>query len=221
MIKFNKIIKPITIILLTLSVMSCSNDDTISGSGQLVTVSREVEEFDAIQNMGVIDVKVVHGDQQKLEITADDNLINYLISNVENGRLKLFLNDNYNYENINASVAITIKELKKVQNTGSGRMNISGIKTNKFSIKNEGSGRIDVQGIADEFILDIEGSGDIYGFELDVEDCYAQIHGSGNLEISCAQLLDVEIEGSGNVFYKGSPTIDTEINGSGKVVNSN
>ena len=221
MILFNKIKFQICFFLSALLLWSCSNDDMISGSGHLVTVSRDVDDFESIQNIGVIDVKVTHEDLQQLEITADDNIIAHLQSKVENGNLKLYLNDDYNYQNVNASVVISARELKSFQNSGSGRISLSGIQTEQFNIKNEGSGKINIEGTADEFTLDLEGSGDVLGREFWVKNCSVKIEGSGDLEISCSQILDVEIEGSGNVIYRGSPVIHTEIHGSGKVINAN
>jgi hypothetical protein len=65
-------------------------DETfIVGSGVIVTEPREVEDFTGVVLNGVGEVEIRHGNTESLSITADDNILAHLTSEVRNGRLFL------------------------------------------------------------------------------------------------------------------------------------
>jgi hypothetical protein len=134
----------------------------------------------------------------------------------------LRLNENYNYRDITVRANITVVHLNEITNSGVGAMHIHNIDNNgPFSIDNEGTGNIEIDGVSTGVTIRNQGSGDILGFNFLVNDCTIDIVGTGDVEISCSDNLDVDIEGNGNVYYKGTPTINTNITGSGSVIDAN
>jgi len=101
--------------------------------------------------------------------------------------------------------------------SGSGRISMDAVCTN-FKSRISGSGRMDLLGEADISDLGISGSGDIRAFGLIVNECYANISGSGSMYVFVNDLLDVNISGSGSVYYKGAPNVTATITGSGSVI---
>ncbi|MBW8243603.1 DUF2807 domain-containing protein [Muricauda oceani] len=201
-------------------VVSCSSDD-ITGSGTLTTESRELNAFTAVSVKGIANVNITQGDSQTVEITADSNVIDYLRTEVENGSLNIYLASGHNYENITVHVDVMVKGLNGVTNEGSGTLKILDVENLDFHIKNIGTSDISFSGSSKTLSIENEGSGRISGYGFLTESCAVNIVGSGDVEVNCANELQVEINGSGNVFYKGNPTISTTIEGSGKVINSN
>lgn len=221
MIKFSKFLPIITLVGLT-SILACSNNDDISGSGDLTTEIRQVPSFNAIENEGAMDIYVVVGEEQSVEVIGDDNILRYLETEVEDNELSIELEDGRNYNNIDIEVFITVPSLRSIENEGSGQVEIENINsTTTFQVDNEGSGNIQLSGLASRLELENEGSGDIMAFDLNTQISKISLEGSGNVEISCSDLLEVEIEGSGNVYYLGSPEINSEIQGSGAVIDAN
>lgn len=209
------------IILSILCLTSCS-DDTVFGSGNMVSQLRDVEKFSKLSNTGAIDVNIIHGDTQEVEIIADNNIIGFVKTEVNNDQLNIYLNDMYDYSDIQIRANIVLSELTKLKNTGTGRITVDGIANDEgFEIYNEGSGKITLNGNTKILKMKIKGSGDISSFALNSESCETDITGSGNAEVHCTKNLNVKIEGSGNVYFKGSPEIDFTVNGSGQVIDSN
>jgi hypothetical protein len=204
-------------------ITSCSDDDdTIFGSGNLATESRTVNSFSKISSEGVFEVTVTQGATQSIEITADDNIMNLVKTQVGSNELRLYLDEGYNYRNITVRANIVVTNLNGLKNFGAGNMDVTNIdNSGTFSIQNEGSGNIEIDGTSTNLNIRNQGSGDILGFDFLVNDCTIDIEGSGNVEISCSGNLDVDIKGSGNVYYKGTPSINTSISGSGSVINAN
>jgi hypothetical protein len=211
------------VLILLVCITSCSDeDDVLFGSGNLTTETRTVDLFTKIRSEGVIDVTITQGTTQSVEITADDNIIGQVRTRVNNNELQLYLDEDYNYRSIALQANITVANLNSLRNFGVGDMYIHDIDNNgTFSIENEGSGNIEIDGVSTSLIIGNQGSGDIFGFDFLVNDCTIDIEGSGDVEISCSDNLDVDIQGSGDVYYKGNPTITTRISGSGNVINAN
>ena len=199
----------------------CSSE-VIKGSGTIVEQIRDVPSFNKIDSEGIFDVTVKYGSEPLIKIMADDNVINYVITEVSGEALKLQLEDGKNYKNIEVKVVIEVPILEQFSNKGTSNINISEVgPIETFTLKNEGAGDITFSGTTSELIIRNEGSGKLSGFEFYSTNCDITIIGSGDVQVNCNTSLSVNIDGSANVFYKGSPTINSEIKGSGKVLEAN
>lgn len=66
--------------------------------------------------------------------------------------------------------------------------------------------------------IEINGSGDIKGYDLLSDESEIEINGSGDAKVNVYYSLQVEINESGDAHYKGNvKEISSEINGSGKL----
>ena len=64
----------------------------------------------------------------------------------------------------------------------------------------------------------VTGSGDFYGFDLEVNDTDVSVTGSGDAKVVCNVNLKARVTGSGDIMYKGNPkTEDTKVAGSGSI----
>ena len=127
------------ILMLLVCVASCSDDDTLFGSGNLTTETRTVDSFTNIRSEGVIDLTVTQGSIQSLEITSDDNIIEEVRTVVYNNELHLYLDEHYNYRGISIQANITVANLNGLKNFGVGDVVLNNIDNNStFSIENEG-----------------------------------------------------------------------------------
>lgn len=212
--------KLIVLMVITACLSSCYTDD-ISGSGVIVTESRELNAFTAVSVDGIFNVTVAQGDAQSVKITADDNVIGFVKTEVVDGSLKVYLAPGQNYKNIGLAAEIMVKGFNGLSNKGSGTIKISNVDNPSFFLKNFGSGDIALSGASGELLIENEGSGRISGFSFLSGSSNINIIGSGDVEVSCENELTVNIDGSAKVFYKGQPTITSNIEGSGKVINSN
>ena len=206
------------IILVGLSFLtSCEKDDHVNvGSQKLTSELREVVEFTKLKSTGVFEVAITQGTGQSVEITADDNIIGRVRTNVVNGELRLELSDG-NYENITLKARITVEQLEGIDNSGVGNIIAQNVNSNDFSISNSGDADILVSGVSNNLNCFNEGAGDVKGFNFLVNNADLEVRGSGSIEINCTDMLDVEITGSGDVLYKGNPSVRTSIRGSGEV----
>ncbi len=210
-----------TALPMVLLFLSCSKEDTLRGSGNIISESREVANFTEVYNPTSVNINIVEGSTQQVELSADDNVISSIKTTVENGTLKIDWSKS-NYVDVTITISVTIPNLEGLRNTGSGNMTVSdfdGLTT--MVIDNEGSGNISFSGSGTSLTLKNSGSGSYKGFGFIVQDCSVTNSGSGNCEINCTDTLGGTNSGSGSIFYQGSPSIDIDNTGSGQVVDSN
>ena len=221
---FNLLITLILLILFTFSSVSAGNFlkslfgcSGIKGSGEQITEERDVKSFDKIESSGSYDIYVQVGEEQSLEITFDDNLIDLITTRVSGKTLKISNRDSYSSRNT-CRVDITIPELEKVSLSGSGDIEIVDLDETSFTFKLSGSGDLRASGRVEELEIRLSGSGDIDTRDLLADDTYCKISGSGSVKLHAKEYFEGTVSGSGNIYYYGEPEhISTHVSGSGRI----
>lgn len=204
-----------------LAAQSWGSKKTINGEGSLVKQPIDLDGFTAIGLGLQADVYLTQGDDYRVEIEAQQNIIDALEKEVENDQWNIGFGNNVRVRNYKkATIWITMPTLSGVAIGGSG--NITGETPFKnmgdLKIAIGGSGDIKLAGDAKDVKLNIAGSGTIKAEDLKVANVKINIAGSGKTYIHVDDGdMNVSIAGSGKVFYKGSARIKTSIAGSGSV----
>lgn len=189
----------------------------VAGSGTSKTETRQVPEFRALHVSGAVRFEVQHGDTQSLEITADDNLLSLLTSEVENGRLTIKPTRSIRPKT-DIVVRATVRELTEVGGSGSITGEVHGVRTDAFKLDLSGSARLTLHGKARSLRVDLSGSGRVDADALDADEVRLAISGSGDADVHAVRTLDVQVSGSGTVRYRGDPKVTESISGSGRIV---
>lgn len=210
----------------------------IKGNGNVVTETRNVSDYSQIAVAGSFDVKLIAGKEGKLIIKGEDNLLEYLITEVKDGKLKIKWEKGINI-NTTKELLVTVpfEDIEAVSLAGSGDVfSEDTIKTDKLKVALagsgdvkliinassissavSGSGDIKLMGSTQNLKCAIAGSGDINGYELESNNVEVSIAGSGDIKVNAKENLKARISGSGDVHYKGNPRQDVKVSGSGSV----
>ena len=211
----------------------------VKGDGNVINETREVGNFDKMGVSGSFDINLVKGKEGKIEIKIEKNLLPYLVTEVESGKLKIrwkkgtSINTNRGvhltvyFESLNAvamsgSGDIVSKDVIKTDNfevsvSGSGDISLQ-VDVNEMDARVSGSGDLNFKGTADNFTAAMSGSGDIEAFALQTNKANLKISGSADITISVKDELYARVSGSGDITYKGNPEIeDIKVSGSGNV----
>ncbi len=210
----------IMLLVLTCTFLSSCSLTGFEGSGKEKTESRVLDVFTSIELDSSVDVNVTFGETQSVSITGDDNLLKYIDTDVDNGKLVIDQSENFNTK-IGITLDIVLVGLKRIDIDGSGDFNIKSINTDNFIGRIDGSGNITAIGFTNSLDIEVAGSGDVNMFELIASHVVAKINGSGDINVFSKETLDVNINGSGDVRYKGACQVESVINGSGSVRKSN
>lgn len=212
--------------------------ERVNGNGNIKSENRKVSEADKISLGGDMDVYISEG-PMALKVEADENLLPYIITEVEGGTLKIRDRDNVNINTSHAmKVYVTMPSVTDVRVGGSGNITfdkmitsdrdmafaISGsgditaqVNAPKTMAEISGSGNIHISGETKNVEIHIAGSGNYDGQELKAENAEVHIAGSGDAGVFADATLNASIAGSGTVKYKGNATVEKHISGSGSV----
>ena len=221
--------------------VSCNGpfNKTIDGNGNITTENRSINDAHKIECRGHFDVELTQGSSTSLKITGDENLLPYIVTSNENGKLVIKTKDNINLHSDNKiKIFITTDRLEKFGLAGSG--DVAG--TNKFTSNNEmefslagtgnikfevncpgvksgiaGSGDIFLAGETKNAEINIAGSGNYHAQDLKTEITKVDIAGTGDATLFADKELNINIAGVGNIYYTGNPTVNQKIAGSGKI----
>ena len=217
--------------------------ETIKGDGNVKKENREVATFSSVSLNGSMNVELNYGSTSGIIVEADENLLPYLITEVENGVLTIKTKDKVNLRTGNSIViyaSMTSISALKVSGSGSirgkgnfysegeGSFSISGSGNIKMevgsfkeaNIKVSGSGDVVLKGKRSNKILAaVSGSGNIDCSNLPASDVDAAISGSGDIKIKADKKINAKVSGSGNIYYSGdAKNVSFKSVGSGKLI---
>lgn len=213
----------------------------ITGEGPVVSENRAISNFTALSMRISGDVNYRQDNVYRVEIRAQENIINYIETPIINGELVLrFKNNVYvrSHDDIVINVSApaltslsvsgsgnlhTFGDYKpaslRLEISGSGNMNLQNLTTNDLEASISGSGDIQASsGTATQETLKISGSGSINLVNVSAKSATSTTSGSGTTRVNLTESLNAKISGSGNVYYKGTPSVTASISGSGKIM---
>jgi hypothetical protein len=209
----------VALALLTVALLLAACSVT-RGSGQLASESRPVTGFTKVELSGTGELTIEKTGTESLAISAEDNLLPLLTSEVSGDTLVLGTKRNTEIVTTKPiNYALTVKDLTGLTLSGSGNIRLSNLSTTRLTTKISGSGTITASGTADDQDLDISGSGRYQADQLASKTVSAGISGSGTASVLVSDALDVRISGSGTLTYTGDPTrVTQDVSGSGKLI---
>lgn len=221
---------------------------TIKGSGTLSTKEISIDDYDQIETVGSVELNYQQLEEQPyLQITVDENLLEYLDIHVKNRTL--YIQPTKNEKSLNSyiisptkfTVNTNSKQIRSIELAGSGNINLlsdirsdilefdligSGkvfsektINVGILGIDLAGSGNISLQGKAQTCNIDIAGSGTV-SLKGNAEICKIDIAGSGKMPSPNLSVkhLRCDVAGSGNVEIDVIESIKCDIAGSGTII---
>lgn len=202
------------------------SSEKIKGNGEIVTRTRNIGSYDGVQLVGSMNVELVAGEEGNIQIEAESNLQEYILTEVKNGILKISTEKEVNL-NPTEDIKITVpfESLEEVSLTGSGDIwNKDVIRASNFKVqvtgsgdmllnldvkdldgRITGSGDIKLKGKSENFECRVTGSGDFEAYELQATNVDAKVSGSGDILVNARQSLKASVSGSGDIRYKGNP----------------
>jgi hypothetical protein len=206
----------LALLAVLLLVSACS---VTKGSGRVVTETREVGGFTKVELSGSGELTIEKTGTESLSVSAEDNLLPQLTSDVSGDTLTLGTKPNTSILPTKPiTYSLTVKDLTGIAMSGSGSVRVSDLTTNSLTTKISGSGTITASGAVNDQDVDISGSGHYQAEQMTSKAVKAQISGSGTASVLATDLLDVKIGGSGTLTYSGNPQVTQEISGSGKLI---
>jgi carbon monoxide dehydrogenase subunit G len=180
------------------------------------TENRNVGEFERVRLDGVAAIEVTIGSPSTFSVTADDNLIGEVETEVEDGRLTVRSPSGWAPQTP-VLVEATVAALDEVQVDGAGRITVDGLDAEELSITVDGTGSVAASGEADALEAELDGDGVLRLAGLVVGRADVRISGAGTADVTVEDQLKARVDGEGVITYRGEPELDAKVTGAGEV----
>lgn len=207
---------------------------------------RNVSTFDQLKIAGPFDVTLSPDRVGSIQIDADQEMLDKIITEVKNGALIIRMKKrSYFSTNPWKTIAIDVPmpNLRAIHLSGSGKVhNTTAFSTDNLEVKLAGSGSITLltnatnvnsqlsgsgtvkmKGTTTQINVKLAGSGHAKLQELKAKNGQAELSGSGSIRLQCSENLTAKIAGSGTIRYYGEPAgkLHSKVTGSGSVRKAN
>jgi hypothetical protein len=235
----------LTLIVLITASLACATPSipsgirTIKGSGNVVTEERDVSGFDSVALLGFGRVIVTQGDEESLTVETDDNLMQYIETQVRGGTLELgFTEDDILLRPSDSIIfRLSVIDLTALDASGAGKFEIDELDADRLEVTLNGAGDIKIDSLsATDLVVTVNGAGQVelagqvktqeislnglgnyVATDLESQTATVRVPGAGSVVIWVLDTLDVTINGAGSVEYYGSPAVTQDIGGVGKL----
>ncbi|MGS0685594.1 head GIN domain-containing protein [Nakamurella sp. GG22] len=207
-------------------------------AGAQTTQQRTISGVTAVRVLTSGDLTITAGSTETLSVTAGENQMAGLTSQVIDGTLILD-NKSNDFSDGRISYALTVPPLQAVELsgsggvdgvgvltgdaqisvTGSGNATLTGLDLSGVTVDMTGSGNVTVAGRATSQQVTGTGSGNYQAGEFATERADVRLSGSGDAVVDVTGSLSATVTGSGSVTYTGNPAeVNRSTTGSGDVV---
>jgi len=216
------------LVILALPVLSAVNrantTSSLNGNGKIITEDRPVASFHALKVSGGIDIELSQGNELKLQVEADENLVPIIRTEVKDGVLCIWHDEKV----MNAKtmkIHLTFKNLDAITASGgcdivsSQKLNFNVLKTDlsggcdiKLDCKAdnlicEHSGGCDAKlsGEAENSTFKVSGGCDVKAQEFSLKNCNIDASGGSDVIVNVKGDLTAKATGASDITYYGEP----------------
>ncbi|MDN3724108.1 head GIN domain-containing protein [Aequorivita sp. SDUM287046] len=195
------------------------------GNGKVVTQEREVTaDFNEVRGSAGLDVYLTQGNENKIVVEADENLLQFIETDIENGKLHVTTSENIG-KSKSKKVYVTFKELEAVEaSSGADVTGNSVIKSQKLMLKSSSGGELEVEIFAQEVSARTSSGAELQvsgkatslhadassGSELDAKEllvlnCNAEASSGAQVTVNVQEKLETNASSGGEINYYGNP----------------
>ena len=218
-------------------ILLSSCEESVQGNGNVKSETRETAPFSKIEVSGAYTVNIEPANYSSLTIEADENLLQYIETYVDNGELKVSSNKNFSrYRKLQLN--ITVKDFEGLKASGASELrskstltgnevdlDFSGaveaqlaINTTKLDGDFSGACEVVLRGNANEARFETSGAVEIDAEEFKVQKCRLNMSGAGQAVVYVTEELDVDVSGAAEIRYRGNPgNVEQNISGAASV----
>jgi len=198
---------------------------TVHGNGKVVTKERNATAFTELRVSSGIDVYLKQGEKESITVEADENLHEYILTEIRNGVLIVYT-DNVNIREAERErVYVTMKDIRSIKASSAGdvvgetpvnsdRLQISvssagniklEVQAKAINIDISSSGDVNLRGASDILEADLSSAGDLNAFDLQVREADVSVSSAGDADISVSERLTARASSAGDINYMGNP----------------
>ena len=196
------IVAVLVVVLLTSGLLASCGEVTVTGSGNLKTETFNFSDFTEVEAHSGFQLELTKSSTFSIEITADDNVLEYIEVDKSGDTLRIRPKGNRIYRSVTLRAKITMPDLYKIDLSGGSRTNITGFSSSHdFSVGLSGGSRVAGDITAGDADFDLSGGSQV---ALSGAADNLDVNGSGGsqleLEAFAVNNADVNLSGIGHKY---------------------
>jgi hypothetical protein len=176
----------------------------IKGSGNIKTEKREVSDFSNVKAGGAITVEITAQKEFAVEVEADDNLLEYVKTEVKGDTLKIYSEGNISTRNP-IRVRIAMPSIESFDVSGASSGSLTNVKNESLTIDASGASKIKVEGEAKVLNVDLSGASHLDAENLKAENVTVDASGASSATVVASDEINADASGASNIRYVGEP----------------
>ena len=203
----------------TLTACNVAGLGGIRGSGNIRSETRDIRSFGQVVVSGNTRVFITQGEAPSLVVEVDDNLLEYVRTEVDDFSLRLgFAGTVGGYAPTQPlTFHLTAPRLRGLELDGAGAIEATNINAPRLVVNISGAGRVRLTGQIEEQYVTVNGSGTYDAAGTESETARVRVNGSGAALVWASNTLAARLNGSGRISYYGQPQVSQDITGSGQI----
>jgi len=222
-----KNLKLLAVAVIILCITSFTNAQmwrTVTGNKHVVSKERRLDSFSGVKVSSGIDVYLKQGNNESVRVEADENLHEYILTEVRNGVLNVY--SEYNIRSAERKrVYVTMKDINSVRTTSAGdvigespiksdKLELSAssagdikleVNSKEIEIDISSSGDITLTGETDQLKADLSSAGDLNAYDLKSREAEISVSSAGDADIYVTERIRARASSAGDINYKGDP----------------
>lgn len=200
-----------------ISITFSDGESKVKGSGVAATETRAVTPFTAIDATGVGKLRLRVGEEDSLKVTADDNILPLIKTEVKDGVLVLSTKGAMNSKT-DIVFEATARTIKRLENSGTVSIEAKGFNGGELSVEASGVGSIALSGRVDSLKAQLSGVGSLEAEDLAADRVKTDLSGVGSANVRAEKAISGNVSGIGSLTWKGAATeVSTHVSGIGRV----
>nr|MBN1229006.1 DUF2807 domain-containing protein [Anaerolineae bacterium] len=245
----NRVNSGVVVLLLVAAICSGCVLKVVEGSGNVVTETRDLGEFSSVTFSGLGKLVIIQGQVESLSIQTDDNIMEYITSEVTDGNLDIGLQagafsisageTNVIRPSRGITYNLTVVNLESLTVSGAGIVDMETLSANALILELSGTGSIKIDdlqattlnatitgagnmtlaGVVSSQTVQVTGLGRYKADDLQSVDSVVDLDSAGTIQVWSTGTLDITLSGAGSIDYYGSPSVTEDITGAGTITN--
>lgn len=221
-------IKKLSVLLfLSVFISSCGIDmfNRVDGNRNVVTKKRKIQDdFTKVKVSTGLDLYIRQGDKVSLTVEADENLHDIIITEVDNGRLKIYSEKNI-WRAKARKVYLTVTDIEELKATsGSDAYSENTLKVKDFELSVSSGADANITVDADNITTSASSGADlrvsgkanshnsrassgssIRAFALKSRNVIVKVSSGADINIHASETIDAKASSGGDIDYRGNP----------------
>ena len=189
----------------------------VKGSGNKQTEKRSAADFNAIEVGGIFEVEVVAQKDFSVEVEADDNLLQYIKTEVKGDTLRISTEKSISPKGP-IRIRISAPNIENLDISGVSKVSLTNVKNDSLKVEASGASKIKVDGETKNLQVELSGASKLDAENLKTENADIDGSGASNASVNVSNDLKADLSGASKVTYLGNPkNLDKSTSGASSV----